>query len=883
MRLFTFFIVLLLFPFSGKTQTAVGTLSGKVVDKSNRGFPNVQIYLKDSMHLKAHTDLDGNYRFKAPVGKQIVVIKFADEVVQRNVKVEENVVTQVKIAKLDLHYFDAFQVQGEEKDNTIANLPVIEVKNIPGPQHSVEKYLTLTTSASSNNELTNNYNVRGGSYDENLIYVNGFKIYRPFLTRSGQQEGMSFINPDLVQNIKFSAGGFAAHYGDKLSSVLDITYRTPTSYHGSLSASFLGASMHIEDAVGKRFNYMVAGRYQDKGYLLNALPTKGAYNPRYYDVQLLTNFSITENLVWSVLGHFSTNDYIFAPQTQETKLGTVNQPLSFKVYFDGQERTKFQTITGATSFKWKIDKRNKLAFYGEMFNTNERENFDILGEYFINQLGTDPAKKAYGDSVGTVAIGAYLNHARNELQAQVYSIRITGEHKFLKPTANGMGYQNFGKLAYGVDAQYENFYDKMSEWGYIDSAGYSLPQGNPSTVDLHDAVKAENALNTFRLSGFAEYSRSYQQVKDRFPIHLKVRSKDSLGEKSTHFFDTTLNKSIAQFAFNAGVRGGYTAFNKEVYATPRAIFSYFPRKYYLSKEGKVKKRYLRLHFNTGLYYQPPFYRELQRFSGAMNTHVKSQKSVHVVAGIDYAFEMWKRKTPFKLSAEIYYKYLWDVNPYYIDNLRTRYFAKNDAFGQAYGADVQLHGEFIDGIQSFFKIGLLHTRINIKDDDYYTYINSDGEEIVPGYTYNSTPVDSTLHSPGFIPRPTDQWFTFATLFQDRMPKVEQFTVQLGLNFGTPLPYGPPGHQKYKDTLRQKSYFRVDIGFGWDFLYNKPDKNERIKLFRPFDEIKLTFEVYNLLGINNVLSHQWILDTEGQYIGVPNYLTQRRFSLKLILRW
>lgn len=883
MRFIFLLLTLLFLPFIGRTQTDWGWVSGKVVDKSNQGFPNVFVAVENNIDWYTKTTIDGKFILKLPQGDYKLSAQFGDEIEKRSVQVRSGDTVKLKKIKLNIQYFDAFKVTGETRDFTISELPAIEVKSIPGPQHSVEKYISLTTAATSNNELTNNYNVRGGSYDENLIYVNGFKIYRPFLTRSGQQEGMSFINPDLVKNIKFSAGGFTANYGDKLSSVLDITYRTPKEYHGSLTASFLGASMHIEDAIGKRFNYMVATRYQNKGYLLNALPTQGAYNPRYFDVQLLTNFAIKENLIWSVLGHFSSNDYIFAPQTQETKLGTANEPLSFKVYFEGQERTKFQTITGATSLKWKINKENNLDFYLEAFTTDEKENFDILGEYFINELGKDPAKEEYGDSVGTIAIGAYLNHARNRLQAQVYSFRVEGKHTFLKPSKSGYDYINLGELKYGIDAQYEYFYDRMSEWGYIDSAGYSLPQGSPSTVDLYEVIKAENSLQTFRTSGFVTYQRAYAKYKDHFPIKIRQKKRDSLGNKVKCFYRDTIDNSMAKFSYNIGVRGGYTAFNNEFYATPRAVFNYFPRKYYLTKQGQLKKRYLRLHFNTGLYYQPPFYRELQRFNGNLITDVKSQKSAHVVAGIDYAFDMWKRKTPFKLSAEIYYKYLWDINPYYIDNLRIRYFADNLAHGQAYGADVQLHGEFIDGIQSFFKIGLLHTQIDIKNDDYYTYINSDGEEIVPGYTFNNVAVDSVKHSPGMIPRPTDQWFTFATLFQDRMPKIEQFTVQLGLNFGTPLPYGPPGKDKYKDILRSDSYFRVDIGFGWDFLHKTPNKMDRIKLLRPFEEVKLTFEVFNLLGINNVLSHQWILTTQGQYVAVPNYLTQRRFSLKLILRW
>jgi hypothetical protein len=861
----------------------MGTITGKVVDKTNKGFPEILIILESDITIRTKTNLDGFFELNVPIGVQTINIQFDDEVQKRTVEIAEGETQNIDKVKLNVQYFSGVNVTGIGKDNTINGLPVIDVQRIPGPQNSIEKYISLTTAATSNNELTNNYNVRGGSYDENLVYVNGFEIYRPFLTRSGQQEGMSFINPNLVESIAFSAGGFTSNYGDRLSSVLDITYRTPTKFRGSFDASLLGVSAHVEDKVSSRFNYMVAGRYQDQGYLLNSLPVKGAYQPRFYDFQLITNYSIKENLVWTVLGHFSSNDYLFAPVSQETRLGTVNQPLSFKVYFEGQEVTRFQTITGATSLKWDVNKRTNLAFYAKIFNTDERETFDILGEYFINELEKDPAKEEFGDSIGTIGIGAYLDHSRNRLQATIYSIRHRGDHQFLKLTEDGLDYYKKGKIDWGWTAQYEEFNDVMSEWGLIDSAGYSLPQNNPSEVTLDNVVKANNTLSTFRTSGYIQYSQVFDYYKAEYPVAIKVKTKDSAGNKIKTVHHDTIDNSRSQLSFNTGLRSGYTAFNNEFYITPRAMISYFPRRYYISPKGDLKKRYLRLHASTGLYYQPPFYRELRRLDGTVNTATKSQKSFHFVTGLDYAFEMWERNTPFKLTGEVFYKYMWDVNPYSIDNVRTRYYADNIAIGHAYGLDLNLHGEFIDGIQSFFKIGLLRSIEDLNNDDYYTYVNSDGEDIIPGYTFNNTPVDSSLNSPGFIPKPTDQWFTFATLVQDRMPGIEQFTAQLGFQFGSKLPYGPPGNNRYKDTLRQKAYFRVDIGFGYDFLYNKPNKEDRIKLFRPFTDVQLNFEIFNLLGINNVLSQQWIQDTEGRYIAIPNYLTQRRFNLKLILRW
>lgn len=878
-----FIATLLLFSslaLTGFSQT--GTVTGKVVDKANKGYPEVYVFIESNPTLRTRSNLDGNFTLTSPLGEQRIIIRLDDEEYIREVDIVEGETVKLDKIKLNVLYLEGVEVSGRKKDQSIDALPIIEISRMPGPTNSVEKYISLTTAATSNNELTNNYNVRGGSYDENLVYVNGFEIYRPFLTRSGQQEGMSFINPNLVENIAFSAGGFTANYGDRLSSVLDITYRTPTKFRGSFDASLLGVSAHVEDKVTDRFNYTVAGRYQDFGYVLNALPIKGAYKPKFYDFQTLLNYKISENLTWSVLGHYSSNDYLFAPQSQETKLGTVSQPLSFKVYFEGQEVTRFQTVTGATSLKWKVDNRTDIDFYAKIFNTDERETFDVLGEYFINELGTDPAKEEYGDSVGTLGIGAYLDHARNRLQATVYSLRHEGQHKFLKLTDDGLDYISKGRINWGVSAQYEDFDDVMSEWGLIDSAGFSLPQTNPNEVELDKVIKAKNQLETFRTSAFMTYSNTYDYVQKRYPVAIKIKERDTLGKKIKHIHYDTIDNSRSQLTFNAGLRGGYTAFNDEFYVTPRAMISYFPRKYYINKDGIMKKRFLRIYSSSGLYYQPPFYRELRAANGELNTNTKSQKSFHFVAGADYAFEMWERESPFKFSGEVFYKYMWDVNPYHIDNVRTHYYARNNANGHAFGIDLHLHGEFVEGIESFFKIGLLRSIEDLKDDDYYTFYNASGDKIIPGYTFDNVAVDSSLNSPGYIPKPTDQWFTFATLFQDRMPKFEQLTVQLGLHFGSPLPYGPPGENRYKDTLRQKAYFRVDIGFGYDFLYNKP-KETRKKLWKNFTDIELQFEIFNLLGIKNVLSQQWVMDTEGRNLAIPNHLTDRRFNLKLIVRW
>ena len=328
-----------------------------------------------------------------------------------------------------------------------------------------------------------------------------------------------------------------------------------------------------------------------------------------------------------------------------------------------------------------------------------------------------------------------------------------------------------------------------------------------------------------------------------------------------------------------GTRGGYTTINEELYFTPRAALIYYPQSF-LAQNNKIYKRNVSYRLSSGMYYQPPFYREFRYFDGTLRTNVKAQKSVHVVAGTDFFFNMWQREMPFKFTGELFYKYLWDVNPYQIENVRTRYYADNNAIAYAYGIDLNIHGEFVEGIESFFKLGLLSTKEDILDDQYKEYYNASGERIIFGYSEDQVVVDSATIYPGYIPRPTDQMFNFGALVQDQMPGLESFTVQMGMQFGTRLPYGPPDPTRYKDTLRMKSYFRVDLGMSYDFLGKSKSRHAFWK--KNFSQALLSLEIFNLLGINNVLSKQWIQDVSGKYYSIPNYLTQRRFNLKLILR-
>jgi len=733
---------------------------------------------------------------------------------------------------------------------------------------SVEKFITYTTAASSNNELTNNYNVRGGNYDENLVYVNGFLINRPFLTRSGQQEGMSFINTALVDNVYFSAGGFQAVYGDKLSSVLDIQYKKPDSLHASAMASLLGVELHIEQGLGKasRFRYLLGARYRSNGYLLNSLPTKGNYNPVYWDAQLVTEYDINEKWQWTILAHLSSNKYEFEPQTQKTDFGTANEAYSFNIYFDGKEDTRFLTMTGGTALKY-AGKKLKAATYLSTFRTNEREYFDIQGQYYINELETDPSKEEYGDSIAVLGVGSFMNHARNRLTATIFNVYHDATYSFNKESA----------LKYGFGAQHDQFNDVLSEWKMIDSAGFSVPQ-NTDEVDLYETIKGKLALKNTRLHAYVQQHQEWKgERKDRF-ITQDIQVLDSSGTKITKTVSDTMKNVFSKWILDAGARALYTRINNEFMVTPRVTLSFIPVRY-VYHDGQFFRRSMKLRFAAGAYYQPPFYREFRTFTGGLNTNVKAQKSIHVVAGADYNFYMWGRQKPFKLAGEGYYKYLWDINPYEIENVRTRYYADNIAKGYAVGFDANLNGEFVPGIMSFFKIGVLTTKEDIENDSYWNFYNAAGERIT-GISTDQTATDSVQVFPGYIRRPSDQRLNMALLFQDHMPGLERLTAQVGLNFGSRLPIGPPDFTRYKDTLSMKSYFRVDIGISYDLLSKKEQIKD--KWYGKFTDAIISFEVFNLLGINNVLSKQWIQDVNGDYYSIPNYLTQRRFNLKIIIR-
>jgi hypothetical protein len=795
----------------------------ELVNISVNGFPSGSV-----------TDKEGKFEMKVRSGERLTLavsfIGYETRLFSVKLAPAERYELKVKLKSTSTELGTATIEDKETRQTTLNRIDPKLASEVPTSGEGVFALVKTFAGVSSNNETSSQYNVRGGNYDENLIYVNDIEIYRPFLVRAGQQEGLSFVNSDLASSLLFSAGGFDAKYGDKMSSVLDITYKKPREFGGSVTASLLGAAVHLEGVTkNKRFTYLIGVRHRTNKYVLTSLDTKGAYQPQFTDVQTLLSYDVSTKFTLELLANYNRNKYTFVPQDRETDFGTINEALRLTVYFDGQEVNSFETGMGALAATWRPKTNLKLKFIASAFNSNEQETFDVSGEYWLDQLENNFGSDNLGEVKFNRGVGAYLHHARNYLSALV----ANAEHK-------GALTLRKSNLLWGVKYQHEYVNDELNEWNLIDSAGYSVPQQPADEINLKYVYKAINVLETNRYSGYVE--------------------------QDWHFSDSS------NFSLHYGARFNYWDLNNQFLFSPRATLSYQP---------DWKKRNFLFRFSSGYYYQPPFYRELRNLYGELNKNIKAQKSIHFVLGSDYNFTAWKR--PFKLVAEVYYKYMDDLIPYEIDNVRIRYYANNSARGYATGLDLRVNGEFVPGIESWFSMSVMQTQEDIKDDFYYDRYNSEGEKIIPGYTINNVATDSIRFEPGYIPRPTDQRVNFSIYFQDYIPRVPSLKVHLNFLFGSGMPFGPPSYDRYKDTLRIPPYRRVDLGFSYQLL------GEKKKLLGPknplnhVNSIWLSVEVFNLLQVNNTISYLWVADVSGRQYAIPNYLTARQLNVKLIARF
>jgi hypothetical protein len=720
-----------------------------------------------------------------------------------------------------------------DQRDRIEGMQVIDpaaIATLPNPSGNLEGIIKMLNGVSSNNELTSQYNVRGGNFDENLVYVNDFEIYRPLLIRSGQQEGLSFANPDLVNNLKFSAGGFAAKYGDKLSSVLDIQYKQPKKFGGTVSLSILGQSLSLEGCnKNKKLTYLFGFRNKTNQSLLKSQQTTGQYQPVFNDVQAYVTYDITKKIEIQAIANYNQNRFKFIPQSRTTSFGLINQTIRLEVFFDGQEIDEFNTAMGGLSGIYRPNSKLKLKFLASAFKTQEYETFDIMGQYFIGQVETDISKPTFNQIRYYLGVGTTHDYARNYLDATVVNATHLGS--YILPQ---------GYLQWGLKLQEDNINDKIKEWHRIDSAGYSLPY-DTTKVNVFNYLKSTNVISSHRYSGF---------LQNNFNIS-----------------DTSIFKIVA------GVRFNYWNFNKELLISPRVQISFVPQ----------WQRDVIFRLSGGSYVQPAFYREMRNIKGEINQQIKAQQSWHVVIGSDYNFKIWRR--PFTFTAEAYYKYFTNVVPYEIDNVRTRYYGTNNAFAYATGFDCRLNGEFVEGAKSWISISVLNTKENLVDDFIRTGVNKNGEALDPRLSpevQDKTSLRDTLLYPKWIPRPTDQRVNVALYFSDYLPRHKNYKVHLNAIYGTGLPFGPADQIRVRDTLRIPSYRRVDIGFSALLLEGKHDKYQKSKL-KNIQTIWASLEIFNLLGVTNTASYLWVKDLNNTIYAVPNYLTARRLNLKLTCKF
>ncbi len=796
-------------------------LVGKLYNTTGKALDSVSVY-EPTLQIGMLTNKDGSFELTVPANTFIEIFFEKKGFAAQNYtyRINTNETKQVAItlqiadnltAGTRLNNF--VKRAGKNKEAGNVRINVEQVQNMPSTIGGIEGLLKVFLSG-NNNELTSQYNVRGGNFDENLVYINDFEVYRPYLVRSGQQEGLSVINSDLVSGVNFSTGGFQSKYGDKMSSVLDVQYKKPKKFGGSITASLLGAGFHLEGiSDNRKFTYLVGLRHKSNQNLLSAQQTVGVFNPSFTDFQTMLNYKINNKWQLEFLGNYARNRFNFIPSEFNSSFGVYNKALNLNIRYIGSETDQFDSRFGGLSLIHNKTNKLTLKYLLSAFGTTENESYDLNGEYILGELETDQGSASFGQVKYFLGTGVIHNFARNYLNINV----INAGHK-------GSYDANKHYIQWGLNVQNVNINDKLNEWERRDSAGFSQPT---STRELFMAkrYKAENIFNYQILSGFVQDNMGW----------------DSLGLSLTY-----------------GLRANYNTNNNELIISPRVQASLRPVQW---QEDIVFRA------AAGIYAQQPFYREMRDYEGNINFNLKAQKSAHAVVGTDYNFKAYNR--PFKLTTEAYYKYLWDLVPYEYDNVRIRYYGKNNAMGYATGIETRLYGDIVKDAESWISLGIMKTAENIKDDVAYKYV---ANKIVDSF------------NPGYIPRPTDSRFTLGMFFQDYFPTNKNIKVHLSGMYGSGLPFGPPDNYRYGDTLRLPPYRRVDVGFSALLVDGNKKVRPSYSMFYKMQSIWLSVELYNLLNIGNTISYQWIQDrsTERTY-AVPNRLTNRLINVKLVAKW
>jgi len=789
------------------TETIVAqqaTISGVISNELGERLYNAEVFWVEG-NQKVPTNQKGQYIISVNTGTVTIRVRFElykEETFLIEVKPGEKLIRNIDLIP-DVKAYKELVVEGQNKtDENRMQISLVKIdpkipKYLPSAFGDFNKILaTVGMGVVSNSELSSQYTVRGGNFDENLIYVNDMEIYRPFLVRSGQQEGLSFVNPDLVSDIEFSAGGWQAKHGDKLSSVLSIKYKEPKKFKGSVTAGLLGFAAHVENSTkNKRVSYIIGARNKSSQYLLNTLPTKGEYKPRFYDIQSLIVFDLTKRkdsldfekrTTLSLLTSYAINEYFILPVKSQTNFGTLDNAMRLDVTFSGKEIMQYNTIQNGLKFSHKVNNRLKLDVLGSYVKSKERENLDIETIYRLCEIETAQNAANFNQCILTRGAGTNFRHARNELQVNLVTLAHKGQYQWNKNN----------EFLWGISGGVENITDKLSEYSYEDSAQY---------ITITERLNSTVNLNSFRTQGYIQ---------------------------------NTWNPDSSQ-TITIGVRLNHWSLNNQLLASPRMQYAVKPKKW---------KKDIVLKTAVGVYRQPPFYREMRAYDGTLNKELKAQTSYHFIVGSDYNFKVSDRK--FKFITELFYKYLENVVPYDMDNVRLRYYALNNAKAYATGVDFRVSGEFIKGEESWFSLSLLDTKEDVNDDNR-----------------------------GYIRRPSDQRITAGIFFQDHIPNNPTLKMYLNLVYGSGLPFGPPRNQKFRSYFPGPSYNRVDIGFSKmiTFYDKNTEKNKGL------ESLWISLEVLNLIGAKNTISYSWFQDYNSNQYAVPNTLSARFVNLRMIAKF
>ncbi|WP_299760498.1 carboxypeptidase-like regulatory domain-containing protein [uncultured Pontibacter sp.] len=785
---------------------------GKVLNQQQEPLELATIGLKGST-VGTRTDASGNFILNVPSQTELVVLvrylgyKELEQTLL--LKPGENRVLQF-ILEPDPQQLQTVDVRGKNDDSreqvSVTTLDPREIRNLPSAFGDFNKVLVTLPGVTSNNELSSTYSVRGGNYDENLVYVNNIEIYRPFLITAAQQEGLSFINPDLVADIQFSSGGWQPRYGDKLSSVLNINYKQPTGFAASVSGGLTGGTLHLEStSKNKKVSYLFGVRHKNGQYVLKGLQTDGKYNPVFTDAQAYVHVDLTKDTLHAgrttlgLLTSYAKNDFRVKPESQVTTFGTRNTPLRLLIGFDGQEQMEYATYQAGINLTHHFSQFYTSEFILSGVHSREREFRDVEAGYRLCDVGTNGNN--FGECQQERGVGSTFNHARNTLLARMLSAELRNTWRVSQRS----------NLRFGAKIGSENIEDQLQEYIFSDSADF---------VTQNYFLRSNLGLNTMRYSGYLQHTYELDSLK----------------------------------TITYGVRATYWDYNRELNISPRVQYAFIsPKNPDLSFKAAL-----------GLYFQPPFYRELRDFNGTLNPDLKAQRAIHAIIGSDYLFQAWGRD--FKLTTEAYYKWMTNVIPYDLDNVRLRYYAKNNTKAYAAGFDVRVNGEFIPGAESWLSLGLLTTKENVEGDSTSVF-NAQGELL-------------GKQEQGYIRRPTDQLLNVGVFFQDHLPDNPTVRMYLNLVYGSGLPFGPPQQPEYRNAFDGRSYKRIDIGFS-KVIVVESDVVKRKKL--GLESLWIGLEVLNLIDAKNRVSYNYVSDVNGVTYAVPNFLTGRRLNLRLVAKF